>query len=90
MKTRWNSNPEYQNLEFWGGLFKGIKQKCSFLTGDNDGGWVADLEWIVRLRNFAKILRGGFNDRDGAKKMSKSEQRTATTLATMKKFLGED
>lgn len=39
-----------------------IASKNSFLNGDNQKGWRADLEFITRATKFAKILEGGFSN----------------------------
>ena len=36
-----------------------------FLTGRNDRGWKADLDWVIEPRNFAKIVEGNYDDRSG-------------------------
>lgn len=35
-----------------------------FLTGQNDRGWQADLDWVLEPRNLAKIVEGKYDDRD--------------------------
>jgi len=51
-------------LDYWGRLFKYISQS-KFLTGRvNDKGgraFVADLEWILKPSNFAKIIEGKYH-----------------------------
>ena len=37
-----------------------------FLTGQNDRGWMADIDWFMRPGNIGKILEGGYDDRDDA------------------------
>lgn len=46
-------------LEFFKVYFESVK-KSSFLCGKNDTGWQADLEWIVRPTNWAKVIEGKF------------------------------
>jgi DNA replication protein DnaD len=53
-------------------FFKEVVDKASesnFLNGENDRGWKADFDWIMRPTNFVKILEGNYdNDRQGKKK----------------------
>lgn len=35
----------------------------SFLTGDNDRGWQADFDWVLKPNNFIKILEGQYDDK---------------------------
>ena len=37
-----------------------IVKDSPFLMGHNDRGWTADLEWLVRPTNFAKVLDGKY------------------------------
>ncbi|MDR1562287.1 MAG: DUF4373 domain-containing protein [Dysgonamonadaceae bacterium] len=55
-------------------LFEVIKKayKSDFLRGDNNRGWVATFDWILRPSNFEKILSGNYDD-DRAKKETKTE-----------------
>lgn len=34
--------------------------KCPHLIGQNDRGWTADLAWLVKAENFAKVLEGKY------------------------------
>jgi hypothetical protein len=51
-------------LEWWAGFFQHIN-KSKFLTGkvnSKDGrAFVADLEWIIKPSNFAKIIEGKYH-----------------------------
>jgi len=55
LNARWKEYPQHQDLEFWRFYF-GLVRQSSFHMGDNDRGWQADLEWLVKQTNFAKIL----------------------------------
>ena len=55
LNARWKEHPQHQDLEFWRFYF-GLIRQSSFHMGDNDRGWQADLEWLVKQTNFAKIL----------------------------------
>lgn len=58
LKTRWREDPERQCLEWWEKLFKGIRNS-DFLMGKVNG-FTADLTWIVRPKNFTKIVNGNY------------------------------
>ena len=74
LKQRWRevaadigqSRPATQEavLEWWAGFFQHIN-KSKFLTGkvnSKDGrAFVADLEWIIKPSNFAKIIEGKYH-----------------------------
>lgn len=66
LRARWNEGPERQNLEYWRGLFDYIAS-IPFLTGKKTGSngrtFFADLPWIVRAENFAKIREGRYEER---------------------------
>jgi hypothetical protein len=51
-------------LEWWSGFFQHINTS-KFLTGkvnSKDGrAFVADLEWIIKPSNFAKIIEGKYH-----------------------------
>lgn len=38
--------------------------KSSFLAGQNNRGWTADLDWLFKPENFAKTLEGKYDDRN--------------------------
>ncbi|MCI0560407.1 MAG: helix-turn-helix domain-containing protein [Nitrososphaera sp.] len=57
LKTRWRENPD---LEWWD-TFLAYCGESKFLAGKNDRGWAADLEWILKPRNFCKIQEGAYH-----------------------------
>jgi len=59
LRARWKSDPKYQNLEWWAWFFRFIRES-PFLMGDKKD-WMADLRWMVRSQNFAKILNGAYH-----------------------------
>lgn len=61
LKARWREKPEHQCLDFWENYFNIVKG-CSFLLGNNDRGWKADLRWLVNASNFAKVMNGNYED----------------------------
>ena len=68
LRARWRENPKHQSLEFWRRLFVYVRERCPFLigqvnpTGDRKA-FNADLEWIIRPTNFAKIIEGRYEDK---------------------------
>ncbi len=59
LRSRWREGPERQCLEFWEALFEYIS-KSKFLMGYVKD-WSADLSWIVKPSNFAKIINGRYH-----------------------------
>jgi len=59
LRSRWNESNDRKNLEWWRYFFMIVKDS-PFLMGHNDRGWTADLEWLVRPTNFAKVLDGKY------------------------------
>lgn len=66
LRQRWLSNKERQDLEFWSGLFKYIRN-CDFLMGKVDPKpgfkrFHLRLRWLVNATNFAKVIEGDYED----------------------------
>ena len=66
LQSRWREKPKRQNLEFWEGFFNHIRQS-PFLMGrvaPRPGGkpFMADLEWMLKPANFAKIVEGKYHE----------------------------
>ena len=59
LRTRWREDVARQNLEWWEDLFQFVR-KCPLLMGENDRGWTATLEWIIRPKNFPKVIEGNY------------------------------
>jgi hypothetical protein len=60
LKARWRSAPERQDLDFWKEFFQYVRES-PFLMGDSERGWMADLRWLVRSQNFAKVINGSYH-----------------------------
>lgn len=56
--TRWREEPERQTLEWWDGFFAYVAG-CPFLVGARTD-FTADLIWLVRPSNFAKVVNGNY------------------------------
>jgi hypothetical protein len=69
LKARWSSDQEFRNLKFWEDLFRRVSSS-DFLMGKSCRGgkynnWKADLAWIVKQSNFAKIVEGKYDNNLG-------------------------
>lgn len=60
LAKRWKEDPNRQTLEWWREYFEYVR-KCPWLMG-GDGKWEADLEWLVRPKNFVKVIEGKYED----------------------------
>jgi hypothetical protein len=69
LRTRWREKPERQTVEWWRGYFRYV-HGCPFLMGEgNSPGrepFYADLEWLVRPKNFRKVIEGKYQQRNRA------------------------
>ena len=62
MRQRWKHSGKTCSLEWWREFFEYIK-RSDFLMGKVKGEFQADLEWIVRPKNFVKIVEGKYENR---------------------------
>lgn len=62
IKARWFEDEKRQTVEYWSKYFKFVAT-IPFLIGDNDRGWQADLDFLFTLKNFVKIIEGGYERR---------------------------
>jgi len=65
LKSRWAELAQRQDPEWWAAFFRHISESI-FLTGNAPGRdgqrpFVADLEWILKLNNFVKIIEGKYH-----------------------------
>lgn len=69
LRKRWNESPERQSLEWWGTFFDYV-QASDFLMGRKPGRggepFECDLEWLVRPKNFIKVIEGKYENRRAA------------------------
>lgn len=73
LRTRWKEKPERQSLEYWRNFF-GYVAESDFLMGKVKD-FKADLEWLIRPKNFVKVIEGKFHQRNGHNPMmSKSSE----------------
>ncbi|WP_075780063.1 hypothetical protein [Marinitoga sp. 1137] len=63
IRARWKEHPD---LKFWENYFKSVEES-DFLTGranyGNRNPFIADLEWLMRPNNFAKVIEGKYKNR---------------------------
>lgn len=65
IRQRWREEPKRQSLEWWKKFFA-YAAKSDFLTGrgnqsGRDTPWMADLEWLTKAGNFAKVIEGKYH-----------------------------
>lgn len=62
IKARWLEDKKRQHLDWWARYFKFVST-IPFLTGENDRGWQADIDFLFALKSFVKIIEGGYERR---------------------------
>lgn len=60
LASRWKEDERFRSRKFWTGFFETVRTNPHWM-GDNDRGWKADLEWLVKRVNFDKVLSKGMN-----------------------------
>ena len=81
LRTRWREDPERQDLAWWDRLFAWCAES-EFLTGKVKD-FQADLLWIVRPMNWAKVANGNYHR---GTKMGLVSERTRGNLAALDEF----
>lgn len=51
---------DFKTLEDWSAYFTTINN-TPFLFGDNDRGWAANIDWILKPKNMVKIVEGAYD-----------------------------
>jgi len=69
LRTRWKEKPERQSLEWWKAFFLSVNES-DFLMGRTNGSngrppFQANLEWLIRPQNMAKVIEGNYHDKTG-------------------------
>lgn len=64
LRARWRENPKHQTLDFWKKYFEYVNTS-PFLRGDSSD-FAADLEWLIKPSNFAKVIEGKYADKETA------------------------
>ncbi len=62
LRTRWKEDRARQCLDWWRQYFEFVRES-DFLCGRTDNPFMADLEWLVRPRNFTKVVNGRYHSR---------------------------
>ena len=66
LRTRWREDEVRQTLEWWREFFEYVR-RCPFLLGQQAAGdrdpFLADLEWLIRPKNFRKVIEGKYESR---------------------------
>lgn len=69
LRARWREKPERQDVAWWREFFAYVGT-CPLLIGDHSSkdhpGWQADLEWLIRPKNFVKVIEGNYQAREAA------------------------
>jgi len=85
LRARWREEPERQNLEWWKSYLQFVRQSV-FLMGKKTD-FQADLEWIIRPTNMAKILNGRYHkDHPLSGKFS---DKTIKTIENLQEWIDE-
>jgi len=61
IRARWRSDPARQSLDWWRDFFRYVA-RCPFLVGEKTD-FQADLLWLVKPTNFAKVINGNYEAR---------------------------
>jgi len=84
LRSRWAEDVQRQNLDWWRKFFEYVSGS-PWLMGQNEKGWSADLEWLVRPSNFGKIANGRYH-RCETKAVS---SKTARTILNLQEWIKE-
>lgn len=65
LRQRWRESRKHQSLDFWRNYFT-YAAESAFLTGKVEPAgdrkpFVADLEWLIKASNFAKVIEGKYH-----------------------------
>ncbi|HQH79061.1 MAG TPA: hypothetical protein PK535_08845 [Synergistaceae bacterium] len=60
--ARWGSSPERQNLEWWRQYYHAVAES-GFLLGENERGWVASFDFLLREQKMVMVLEGRYRSR---------------------------
>lgn len=66
LRARWRAKAKHQSMDFWRDFFAYVAES-PFLTGQAEAKgdrppFVADLEWLVKPTNFAKVIEGKYHN----------------------------
>lgn len=61
VQARWREDPAHREPDFWDAFFQQAASQ-PFLLGDNQRGWKADFEWLMKQGNFWKVVEGKYKE----------------------------
>ena len=82
LAARWREDHERQNIAWWRGYFETVRGS-PFLTGQNNRGWRADIGWLVKPGNMAKVLEGAYRQNAVAMEGVMPQPRTMNDIRTL-------
>ena len=89
LRARWREEPGRQDLDWWREFFRGVADS-DFLCGrSGNGSFIASLEWLVRPKNFPKVLEGNYRNRQAARSRAE-EIRDRGPDAVLESYFGGD
>lgn len=59
LQSRWRESPERRDLKWWESFFRRIRESDFLMGRARD--FRADLEWLIRPKNFAAVLEGRYH-----------------------------
>ncbi len=68
LRARWRQKRKWQSLDWWRRYFEYINS-VNFLCGENDLGWVANFEFVIKESKFLKIVEGHYENWPNVAKM---------------------
>lgn len=75
ISARWHTSPDFQTLSFWEAFWKRVwlaDWLCGRIDGKDGKGFLADFDWCIRPRNFARIIEGKYDPKPGKGKGARS------------------
>ena len=60
MRARWNTSVKTKSLDWWKSYFSLIRQS-DFLMGRAKDSFRASFDWVIKKRNFIKIIEGNYS-----------------------------
>lgn len=84
--ARWK---ELKSLEAFKKLFE-IAEASAFLTGNNDRGWQATFDWLIKPTNTIKVLEGVYSDRHRESERKVLSEKRAQTQEELEEQLRQE
>lgn len=61
LQLAWRARAERQSLAWWEGYFDAVAQ-LPFLLGENDRGWRADFDWLLKTKSMLGVFEGKYQN----------------------------